>query len=114
MDLVECGLNVWFHDDGYVYIIPWGRSSISDSLSELIDQIDWIEEYGYWNNTDGPEQISEDEWDARSKKWVEVGPNDSYANFARSRLSHVICNSSDTFGLLLLEEFHRQKKKISW
>jgi len=31
-----------------------------------------FEEYGYWNNTDKPDDVSEDEWDERERVWDEV------------------------------------------
>ncbi|MFW6219340.1 MAG: hypothetical protein ACOC33_00600 [bacterium] len=34
-----------------------------------------IEEYGYWNNTDKPENLSEKDWDKRKIDWDEALPN---------------------------------------
>lgn len=28
-----------------------------------------VEEFGYWNNSDGPEEVSEEAWEARGKAW---------------------------------------------
>lgn len=31
-----------------------------------------VEQYGYWNNTDPPEDVTEEEWDARGAEWDEA------------------------------------------
>lgn len=43
-----------------------------ESFFELIKKQRWIEEYGYWNNTDEPEGVSESEWEQRKKDWDEA------------------------------------------
>lgn len=34
-----------------------------------------VEEYGYWNNTDQPEGVSDDEWEERRASWERCLPN---------------------------------------
>ena len=40
-----------------------------DFYQEILEKMDNISEYGYWNNTDKPEDISDDEWDIRLSEW---------------------------------------------
>lgn len=32
----------------------------------------WVSEFGYWNNTDRPDHVSEEEWDMRRDIWNEI------------------------------------------
>ena len=36
------------------------------------ESLEGVEYYGYWNNTDMPDDISEEEWDQRGKDWDEA------------------------------------------
>lgn len=38
-------------------------------LSDLIKEKSWFQDYSYWNNTDQPDEISDDEWESREKTW---------------------------------------------
>ncbi|MCH6469874.1 hypothetical protein [Sinomonas terrae] len=40
-----------------------------------LDDMEGVEEYGYWNNTDRPDGLSEAEWDARREAWDRVMPS---------------------------------------
>lgn len=40
-------------------------------LSNLLE-LPYIKEYGYWNNTDKPDELTEEEWDERRSDWNEV------------------------------------------
>jgi hypothetical protein len=40
----------------------------SDYL-EILQEFKWYSEYGYWNNTDQPDNISDKEWTKRKKDW---------------------------------------------
>lgn len=42
---------------------------------EALEDVEGVEEYGYWNNTDRPEGVSEEEWDARRDAWGRVMPS---------------------------------------
>jgi hypothetical protein len=77
----DCGWNIWFHD-GLAYVIPWGE----DHRMKQLDVPGWAEEYGYWNNTDKPDDITDEEWDKRSDTWDAVCLNDWDAK----RLTHDI------------------------
>lgn len=56
------------HRAGRFYIIPYcgeGMFSVLNFLSGM----DELEEYGYWNNTDKPDEVSEAAWNWRAKIW---------------------------------------------
>ena len=40
-------------------------------LNNLL-KLPYIKEYGYWNNTDKPDELTEEEWDQRRSDWNEV------------------------------------------
>ena len=113
MDFLACGFNAWFHE-GMVYVIPWGMPGFTDCLLQIAFVTEWMEEYGYWNSTDRPDDISEEEWNERSDTWTAVGPNDNYVRHMESRLTHVVCESKDAYGLFVLEDYHRKKFKLSF
>lgn len=46
-----------------------------DDLYNLLIKRDEITEYGYWNNTDPPEDMNECEWDQRKADWDEALPS---------------------------------------
>jgi len=62
------------NDKNSILFIPYGSNFIkvlSDTLSKNPDFTKKysIIEYGYWNNTDHPEEITEEEWAEREKSW---------------------------------------------
>jgi hypothetical protein len=62
-----CGVNIWTPLKGrYLLAHPWGERCTE------IAWPDWVEEYGYWNNTDQPDGMSDLEWSRRSKAWDAV------------------------------------------
>jgi len=42
------------------------------NVIEAIGTIQGIEEYGYWNNTDQPDEVTDEEWKERGKLWEEA------------------------------------------
>ncbi len=44
------------------------------TLIDAFDAIPEVEEYGYWNNTDRPDDVTEDQWDQRREFWDRVLP----------------------------------------
>lgn len=46
-------------------------SEQQDWLKQFKD-LPWVEEYAYWNNTDRPDEVTDEEWEAREKAWNEV------------------------------------------
>ena len=49
--------------------IPYGENSV---MTEAF--LKEVHDYGYWNNTDKPESVSEEEWKQREKDWDIVLP----------------------------------------
>lgn len=101
---IDCSLNVWLHR-GKAYIIPYGERWIYDDFKLPKG----VEEYGYWNNTDEPDNVTRRQWQARGKTWEAVCLN----NWNATRLTHEIIKASGhTVGLeelarRLLPEKHR-------
>jgi len=54
--------------DGGIYLLPFIGNKY-DALSEISDK---FQEYGYWDNTDRPASISDEEWDERARVWTSV------------------------------------------
>jgi len=46
-----------------------------DSIIELIQAQPWFTEYAYYNNTDQPDDISDEEWEQRKRDWDIVFPH---------------------------------------
>lgn len=40
-----------------------------DELAEAFRGLDEVSEYGYWNNTDQPDDVTDEEWEARRQAW---------------------------------------------
>lgn len=49
----------------FVLASPWG--SMSREAGKLVPK--WVEEYGYWDNTDRPDEISARKWRQRELDW---------------------------------------------
>lgn len=45
-----------------------------DSFSSLLCKQPWFVEFGYWNNTDQPDGITDKEWDSREQHWNRILP----------------------------------------
>lgn len=56
----------FFLSGSYFYGWPWGTFILSD---EIVLAYKKAEDYSYWNNTDRPEEVSQREWNRRSKLW---------------------------------------------
>jgi hypothetical protein len=68
----ECGLH--FHILGkYAYLRPY-----SSEWESGIEVPDWVDDYSYWNNTDQPENVSDDEWDERRETWSKTDKEPCY------------------------------------
>lgn len=61
-----------------IYIFPIENKTLgmtfikNKNLYETFMNLPEVSEYGYWNNVDKPEDISEKEWDIREKDWNEA------------------------------------------
>lgn len=47
-------------------------------ITKLWEELDYIEDYHYQNSTDGPEDISEQDWEKRSNDWDKVLGGDGW------------------------------------
>ncbi len=67
---VTCGIKFWLIGR-YAYFVPFGALAGNTSVGRKLQEIDLpdVEEYGYWNNTDRPEEISAQAWRARYAVW---------------------------------------------
>lgn len=54
-----------YQGDLYLYLF----SEDSTITKLLLEKIENIEEFGYWNNTDKPDNVSEAHWEKRKKIW---------------------------------------------
>lgn len=64
------------------YLIPYcdSRCYLSGVL-DFLQKEDRLEDFAYWNNTDKPEEISESEWDERSRVWNDLTDHDRWYEF---------------------------------
>jgi len=63
---VDSGWNFWLHGR-FVYAIPWGQEFEHRAL-----ELPYVEDFAYWDNTDPPENVSDEEWKRRGEIWEEV------------------------------------------
>ncbi len=68
---LDCGFNVWLYRTR-AYVIPWGPLSYYEKLAVP----EWAEDYSYWNNSDRPDTISRQAWEARARTWDKVALDD--------------------------------------
>lgn len=62
-----------------VFLIPHNNKVYGYLLTErdrdfdyMLKEMPFLKEYGYWNNTDQPDEISDEEWEERYNTWREV------------------------------------------
>lgn len=67
---LECGVYVWLKGH-YAYFMAMGEIANRGHM-DTGELPDYLEEYGYWNNTDKPDDISYRAWDARGKLWYSL------------------------------------------
>lgn len=71
-----------FHGN-WVYLIPYngdGMYKLWDFLKKDPEAWGW-QEYGYWNNTDQPDEVSPQEWGRRRKIWRHLTEDAIWRNF---------------------------------
>lgn len=90
---VDSGFNIWLFGTHF-YVIPIGEF-------QEYKVPDFAEDYSYWNNTDQPENISDEEWNSRSETWNSIngggGFGDTSAHNSR-RLYHSFIDMSARYG----------------
>lgn len=63
-----------FFKDGYTLFIPFGGyQNFMFHIKEIAIEEVGFREYGYWNNTDPLDDISEEEWNQREQDWDFLG-----------------------------------------
>jgi hypothetical protein len=53
------------------YLYDFGR--YDQVVTDLVERIDGLEPFPYWNNTDRPDELTEAEWEARRISWSSFG-----------------------------------------
>jgi hypothetical protein len=88
---MACGAAIRLDGEGYAYFEPYGPFRIAEKM----EVPDWFEDFCYWNNTDEPEDMDEDEWESRREKWEEMI---TYGSFTQqvSRLLDFMVYSPDS------------------
>jgi len=64
---LSCGFSLWIPKGNYILGSPWGEGIVAD-----VETPEWVEQYGYWNNTDRPDSMPTREWKRREKAWEGV------------------------------------------
>jgi len=57
--------------NGRIYLIPYCDMMMRDVL-DFLDDSEKVSDFAYWNNTDRPEEITDEEWDHRRDIWNEL------------------------------------------
>jgi hypothetical protein len=78
---LDCSFNLWL-DGKWAYMIPYVACGMK--MEKLLPG--WCEYYGYWNNTDRPDDVSLRDWNARGRTWNKVALDD----WDRTRLTHIV------------------------
>jgi len=64
------------------YLIPYcERSSLVGGCLEFLDKDDRLEEFGYWNNTDKPAEVTTSQWAWRGKVWTALTDHERWKDF---------------------------------
>lgn len=103
-----CGLNIWILDQN-AYIIPVFTSL--RGLSDKIDYPDFAFDYSYWNNTDQPENVTDEDWEKRRDTWEELCLGDTLSGSGHNsrRLYHDVISVEANGGPCF--DFHWFMKK---
>jgi|GEM_PF-3916480 len=83
---LDCWAN-FFPKGRYYYIVPMYPKS-----NKTPKYPPYVEEYGYWDNTDEPDNVTRRQWRTRAKNW-EVATDDK--NFHLRRLSLTIIDAKE-------------------
>jgi hypothetical protein len=85
---VECGINLWLYEKHFFCMPIHPRwMGMPENLS---DRLDWAEDFSYWNNTDRPEHLTEEEWDQRGFTWNQINCGEGTASHNARRLYHSV------------------------
>lgn len=107
-NMLDCSLNaVCTFDEDYWYIKFFSNSNISREILNIIKELD-LEDYHYQNQTDPPEDITDEEYSKRGKKWEELLPNSSSFNIFPFDINIFDCLKLER----LIFDFQSGKKKL--
>lgn len=63
---LECGWKVWLPEHSrWAFTSPWGEHTTRGALV----MPDYVEDYGYWDSTDRPDEIDSRSWNRRKCDW---------------------------------------------
>lgn len=70
-DAIKCSYVVMFSEllEGYALVNLYASNNY---YTEVFSSLDYIEEFGYWNNTDHPEELTRDQWQQRGQIWKDA------------------------------------------
>lgn len=73
-DNIDASVAVYFRGDTiavqfFGFELFWDKDKGIRPLQEFIKSNSKLSEYSYWNNVDEPEDVTEEEWDARRDFW---------------------------------------------
>lgn len=87
---IDFSLNIWLYNNR-AYIIPIGE------LKDLSIP-EFAKDFSYWNNTDSPDDITEEEWNNRDYIWSQINCGEGVHNHNARRLNHSIIDMSALYG----------------
>ncbi len=73
--LIDCDVELFLRADPDTGMLLGYLQEERVGAHELLIRTPGIEDFGYWNNTDKPEAVSDEEWEARSRLWDKVLDN---------------------------------------
>lgn len=71
----EVSLSILPISDAILCIPSVNNSILSKELKTLLIDYFHVQEYGYWDNTDMPDELTEDEWNKRRDDWNKALPD---------------------------------------
>lgn len=64
------------------YLIPYcDKASLVGGSLNFMEEMEELEAFGYWNNTDPPEEVSSKEWEARKEVWSHFISESRWTNY---------------------------------
>lgn len=93
-----------------VYLYPFYREL--EDLNILREKMPELEEFGYWDNTDKPDEISNSHWNKREKIWSEVYNKYTFeeSGFKKVQLNNIKDFENLEFNYELLVQKTKEKR----
>ena len=106
----DCGLNIWIKD-GYCYIIfVKGSYLYTNKIPDLMP--DFVEDFSYFDNTDKPEGISEEEWEYRGTVWEGINCGTGKSSYDARKLYFQIVETQEEWNYRFVDALHKRMKEI--